>query len=658
MTDPDNLPLAADFPPATRAQWRKLVDAVLKGAPFERLVSKTYDGLAIEPLAARRPDARPIAGRPGSATWDVLARIDHPDPARANEIALRELNNGAGGLTLVFADSLGSHGFGVPANEQALARTLEGVRFDAGIVVDIDLPPFARELPQIVAKIAGQSAKPATARLRYGYDPLTAIAISGKLPLAWNKTAPLMAGLIRTLADAGFKGPFAVGDGRAVHDAGGSEAQELAFALAAAVAYLRALEAGGMTLDTARDAIYFRLTADAEQFPTIAKFRALRKLWAHVERSCGLSPKPVLVAAETAWRMMTRRDPQVNILRTAIAVFAAALGGADTITVLPFTAASGLPDRFARRVARNTQLLLAEEAHVGKVADPAAGSGAMESLTDELCEAAWALFREIEAAGGPAAALETGLIQKKIAGVRAKREAAIASRQDALTGVSIFPNLQEAEARIDAAFPPAKPAPLTSPVAPLVSVRLAAPFEALRDASDLVLAKSGARPKIFLATLGSQAEFTPRATFARNFFEAGGIEAVSGDVTAPSPLGREGRREAPGWGENSASHPRPLPTASGGRGENDSAAAAVSAFKNSGAALACLCSSDKAYDKEAVTTAQALKAAGVKHLYLAGRPGEREAALRAGGVQSFVYEGCDALATLKGAYDILGIDIA
>ncbi len=283
MTDPENLPLAADFPPATRAQWRKLVDAVLKGAPFERLVGKTYDGLAIEPLAARRPDARPIAGRPGAATWDVLARIDHPDPARANEIALRELNNGAGGLTLVFADSLGSHGFGVPANEQALARTLEGVRFDAGIVVDIDLPPFARELPHIVAKVAGQSAKPATVRLRYGYDPLTAIAISGKLPLAWNKTAPLMAGLIRTLADAGFKGPFAVGDGRAVHNAGGSEAQELAFALAAAVAYLRALEAGGMALDAARDAIYFRLTADAEQFPTIAKFRALRKLWAQVE---------------------------------------------------------------------------------------------------------------------------------------------------------------------------------------------------------------------------------------------------------------------------------------------------------------------------------------------------------------------------------------
>ncbi len=233
-------------------------------------------------------------------------------------------------------------------------------------------------------------------------------------------------------------------DGRIIHNAGGSEAQELAFALACAVSYLRALEASGMALEAACDAIYFRLTADAEQFPTIAKFRALRKLWARVEGACGLSPKPALVAAETAWRMMARRDPQVNILRTTIAVFSAALGGADTITVLPFTAASGLPDRFARRIARNTQLLLAEEAHLAKVADPAAGSGAVESLTDELCEAAWALFQEIEATGGPAAALESGLIQEKIAGVRAKREAAIASRRDALTGVRIFPNLQEA----------------------------------------------------------------------------------------------------------------------------------------------------------------------------------------------------------------------
>ena len=181
---------------------------------------------------------------------------------------------------------------------------------------------------------------------------------------------------------SGFHGPFAVADGRVIHNAGGSEAQELAFALASAVAYLRALEGFGMPLEAARDAIYFRLAADADQFLTMAKFRAARKLWARIEAACGLVPKPVQLTAETAWRMMTKRDPYVNLLRTTIAVAAAGLGGADAITVLPHTAPLGLPDAFARRLARNCQLVLLEESNLARVADPAAGSGAIEALTE------------------------------------------------------------------------------------------------------------------------------------------------------------------------------------------------------------------------------------------------------------------------------------
>ena len=176
--------------------------------------------------------------------------------------------------------------------------------------------------------------------------------------------------------------------------------QELAYVLAVAVAYLRALESGGVALDQARRMIFFRLSADADQFLTIAKFRALRKLWARVEEACGLAPVPAFVSAETAWRMMTRRDPHVNMLRTTIAAFSAGIGGADAVTVLPFTAALGLPDRFARRIARNSQLLLLEESNLAKVSDPAAGSGGFEALTEQLCTAAWALFQEIERAGG------------------------------------------------------------------------------------------------------------------------------------------------------------------------------------------------------------------------------------------------------------------
>jgi methylmalonyl-CoA mutase len=388
----------------------------------------------------------------------------------------------------------------------------------------------------------------------------------------------------------------------------------LAFALAVALAYLRALEAEGVSLDAVRRMIFFRLAADADQFLTIAKFRALRKLWARIETACGLAPAPAFVSAETAWRMLARRDPQVNILRTSIAAFAAALGGADAITVLPFTAALGLPDRFARRIARNTQLVLLEESHLAKVADPSAGSGSVEDLTDQLCRTAWALFREIEAAGGIATALASGLVQQKVSDVRAKRAAALARRKDALTGVSIFPNFHKAEAKVDAPMPARRPS-----AGGLDPIRLAEPFEALRDASDRTLAATGARPKIFLAALGTEAEFTPRSTFAKNFFEAAGIEVIGGAIVETPAL--------------------------------------AAAFKASGVALACLCSSDKVYEREAAATAQALKAAGARHIYLAGRPREQEGALKAAGVQSFIYEGCDALATLRSVYDILGVEI-
>ena len=612
MADPEEFAIAADFPQATREDWRKLVDGVLKGTPFERLLSTTYDGLRIEPLAARRTDARPIAARPGAVPWQVLARIDHPDPARANETALRELENGASGLALVCAGAVGDHGFALPTSADAIARALDGVHLTAGIALEIDLPPDAEAaVGAVLAK--AHASSPGATDLRFGLDPLGAMALAGNATVrTWSESASRFAQRLATWAQQSPRSRFAAADGRVIHNAGGSEAQELAFVLAVALAYLRALEEQGIALETARRAIFFRISADADQFLTIAKFRALRKLWTRVEVSCGLGAEPVFISAETAWRMMSQRDAHVNILRATVAVFAAALGGADAITVLPFTAARGLADRFARRIARNTQLVLLEESHLDKVADPGAGAGAIEDLTDQLCRAAWDLFQQIEVAGGAAGALESGLIQEKVGAARARRAAAVARRGDALTGVSIFPNLYEAEATVEAV---AKQNNSPAPTA-LWPIRLAEPFEALRDAADRILAASGSRPKVFLANLGTPADFTARSTFAKNFFEAGGIEAV-GD-------------ESPG---------RP---------------ALPAAYKTSGAALACLCSSDKVYETEAAAAAAALKTAGARHIYLAGRPGEREAALKAAGVQSFVYEGCDALATLRDAYDILG----
>jgi methylmalonyl-CoA mutase len=276
-----------------------------------------------------------------------------------------------------------------------------------------------------------------------------------------------------------MRGPFAVADGRPVHAAGGTEAQELAFVLANGVAYLRALEAGGMPLDRARRALFFRLAADSDQFLTMAKFRALRKLWARIEEASNLAPEPIFLSAETAWRTMTRRDPHVNMLRTAMAVVAAGLGGADAITALPFTTALGLPDEFARRVARNTQLILLEESNLAKVGDPAAGAGAIEDLTTKLCGAAWPLFQEIERAGGAAAALERGLIQKNVAAVRDARMQALKDGKEALTGTTIFPNPDKTPVAVLDVTPvhPERRLRAAIEFQALVAMRLAEPFE-------------------------------------------------------------------------------------------------------------------------------------------------------------------------------------
>jgi methylmalonyl-CoA mutase len=617
-SESDDQRLAGDFPAATYEDWRKLVDGVLKGAPFEKLVGKTYDGIGIEPIYPRAKGASPIAGRAAALPWQIMQRVDHPEPAKANAQALHDLENGATGLELEFAGGPGARGFGVTdATPETLKRVFDGIIFDAGISIALN-PVLGRGNAgaSLAALIEAQRVDPAKVDIRFNYQALSTMAVRGGAAAAWNEVEKPFATIIGELIGRGFKGPFALADGRPVHDAGGSEAQELAFVLAVAVAYLRTLEAGGIALDAARSAVSFRLSADADQFLTMAKFRALRLLWARVEQACGLAPQPVFIAAETGWRMLTQRDPYVNMLRATMATFAAGLAGANAVTVLPHTLALGLPDALARRVARNTQLILLEESNLAKVSDPAAGSGGIESLTQELCESAWSLFQEIEKAGGIFASLQQGLIQGKVAATRKAREQNIARRKEVLTGASEFPNLQEDGVAVED-VKPISPAPLDEAnieFEALKPMRLAEPFERLRDRSDQILKSRGMRPRVFLANLGTAADFTARATFARSFFETGGIEAIDSD------------------------------------GFSDSAALAT-AYKASGAELACLCSADKVYAVWAIVAAQALKSAGAKHIYLAGRPGEQEAALRGAGVSDFIFAGGNALTTLQKAYE-------
>ncbi len=626
-----DLPFMSAFALPAEVQWRAAVDKVLKGADFEKkLVGRTADSIRIEPLYKAAAGAGPRPLRAQAGRWHVAARLDHPEPAEAARLALADLEGGADCLSLAFAGAAAARGFGLAAMDaEALDAALAGVMLDL-VRLRLDPAPGGRRHALLLADLVERRGFSGDAvAIDFGMDPIGVLAASGELAASLPELGRRVAQTIAGLKARGFRGPFLAADGRPWHEAGASEAQELGAVLSTAVTYLRLLEDQGMPLAEARDAISFTLVADTDEFLTIAKLRAARLLWDRVQRACGLAPKPVFIHAESAWRSLTRRDPWVNLLRGTIAAFSAGVGGADSVGVQPFTAALGLADGFARRVARNTQLVLLEEANLWRVADPAAGAGGFEALTRALCEQGWRKFQDLEGESadglaGIVAALANGHVQQGLSRERAARSRAIATRREPITGTSEFPNLAEAPVSVLAAAPVPKPPQAVAPaggairVEPLPSLRTAEPFEVLRASADIAAA-AGARPTVFLATLGAVAGFTARAGFARNLFEAGGIAAPSGNGFA--------------------------------RGGGTDLAALVAAFRGSGTKLACLCGSDENYAAEAIAAARALKAAGAT-VWLAGRPGEQEAALREAGVENFVFAGGDALAILQEALTI------
>jgi methylmalonyl-CoA mutase len=458
--------------------WRKRVETVLKGADFDRvLTSTTADGIRIAPLYPKAEGKAPILGRAPGAPWSILQRVDDPDAARANAQALTDLENGATGLLLVFADSLSAHGFGLPASVDAVTEALRGVYLDAGVDLALDCGPRGRDAAHAFSGAAKALGFPAnTIRARFGLNTIGTGARIGAVHGDAAQISKNVAAAVHDLLGQGFAGPFIAADGRVVHAAGGSEAQELGFVLSSALFYLRALEASGLALDDARSHIEFRLASDSDEFLSIAKFRALRRLWASIEAQCGLEPKPILITAETATRMLTTRDPHVNILRAGMGCFSAAIGGADAISVLPFTNAIGLPDAFARRIARNTQLVLLEEAHLAKVSDPVAGAGGFEALTDALVAEAWRVLQSIESAGGIVSALQNGAVQKAVASVREAYQESYQQKQATIIGVTKFPNHDEKPVQVLAA-PPQQTSPQTPQFEPLASIRFAQSFE-------------------------------------------------------------------------------------------------------------------------------------------------------------------------------------
>lgn len=566
-----------------RARWRTAVAGVLAKStrrdpadlppePERLLDSATYEGFAIRPLYTsldELPEA-PLPGvwpflRGGDARRDVNAgwKVAEAFPAApvavtdGNAAVLDALADGVSALVL----RVGPSGV-APAD---LDRLLEGVFLDLAPVILDAGGDFAAAADAVLALVAGaDDAKRASMSIDLGADPLTA-------PLS-GREAPSVQDVVAVATPlAGKPGVRAITvDGAALHNRGANAAWELAGALGAAVSYVRVLAEAGIGVAEAMRQISFRLVADDDQFMTIAKFRAARLLWARVAEVLGQPDSGAAVLhAVTSLPMMTQRDPWVNMLRTTLAAFGAGVGGADTVQVLTFDVAipGGLPgvgQGFSRRIARNTQLLLLEESHIGRVLDPAGGSWYVEDLTESLAAQAWSHFQDVEARGGFIAARDH--VAEQVEQVRAQRADDIAHRRTAITGVNEFPNLAEA------ALPQSESA--------VTVQRYAAGFEALRDRSDAYLERTGARPSVLLLPLGPLAEHNIRTTFAANLLASGGIEAVN-----------PGTVDATG------------------------AAAAVA---DSGASVAVLCGTDARYGTDSAAVVQAARSAGVDRIFLAG----------------------------------------
>jgi methylmalonyl-CoA mutase len=435
------------------AAWRRLVDKGLRGRPFSDLVATAAEGFAIQPL---EPAAAPlpVGGRQGLA-WQRLQRIDDPDADRSAAIAVDALNSGASGLVLVMCSAPSARGFGIASED--LARVLRDVLIDA-CPIRIEAGADALGIADaFAAAAAGRRIDPALIDVAFGIDPLSAMAASGVGISAWPRAGTAIADGVSRLTAQGYRGPFLAADGRVAHEAGADAASELAFVLSSMVAYLRLLAEANQEPALVARAAEVVLAADSDQFLTIAKFRAARLLVRRILTMSGLPSEPMRIHGETSFRMTTRLDAHSNLIRASIAAFAAGVGGADSLAVLPFTAPFGLSDDTARRLALDTQSVLVEEANLFRVADPSAGSGSIEALTRDLAEEAWRRFQAIESEGGLVASLAAGLLQQRIGAERAGRQGAVADGSLAIVGTNLFRATHASPIDIEAPFPPANP---------------------------------------------------------------------------------------------------------------------------------------------------------------------------------------------------------
>ncbi len=540
MTGPEGaLELAHADDAWTRADWEKATAAVLRKSRrlreddpdslvWEKLTRRTLDGIEITPLGTPASlEGLETAGRPARAgDWDVRSLVEAGPAKQLNEAALVDLE---GGVTSLWVQADG---------DTDLAVLLEGVLLDLAPVV-LDAGDAAREVAEAFLAHAGDTDLAAGTNLG---APATADA----------GTLTALARLARERSVLGV-----VVDGTRVHDRGASDATELGWVLAAGARVLRVLEQGGIPAADAAALVELRLAVTDDQFSSIAKLRAVRRLWARVLELSDVRGVEARVHAVTSRPMMSAYDPYNNMLRTTVAAFAAGVGGADSVTVLPFDAPLGRPEALGRRIARNTHHLLIDESHVAHVADPAGGAYAVEELTDRLARAGWEVLGRLDTPEGP----DSGVLDELVAATVEQRDREVATRKRPITGLTEFPNLAEE-------------LPVREPYDGWQGVRAyGQAFEAMRAEPPAA--------RVFLATLGPVAQHTARATFASNLLAAGGIAVdVAGPTAGPDEL--------------------------------------VAAY--SGQAVVCLAGSDPTYAEWGAAAAAALREAGATRVVVAGKP--------------------------------------
>jgi methylmalonyl-CoA mutase len=609
-------PLLTEFEPTTYDQWRAAAEAALKGAPFDKkLLTKTPEGITLQPIypADALEGVPHLGGLPGIAPyargaralghvarpWEVCEELVEPLPEQAGEtlradadrgltaVALRVDGAARAGLDPDTAeeDAVGRGGVSI-ASAGDVGQAIDG--WDPGALA-LHLEPGGAGLAMSALLFASAKQRGldlASLRGGGGFDPLGELASRGVLDRPLERAFDEAEALVAWSRDnAPHWRPLAA-SGRPFHDAGASAVEELAFALAAAVEYVRELGARGVPADDACRALAFRFSVGPAFFTEVAKLRAARLVWAQAATAFGASDdsrRMWLQARSSAWST-TAADPWVNMLRATTETFSAVIAGADSVVAGPFDEAVRLPDEFSRRVARNVQIVLADESNLGRVVDPSGGSRYVEKLTHEIASQAWELFREVERKGGMAAALAEGLPRERAAATAAWRADQLGKRRGALIGTNMFPNPSEkplerrepdwtavveqrravtAKARAESAGPEAALAKLEGArgaalidaaieaasrgatlgqihgagrgsgaaveVRPLAIHRACDMYERLRERADAIAETRGRRPQVFLANMGPIKQHKARADFTTGFFEVGFFEVLGND---------------------------------------------------------------------------------------------------------------------------------